>query len=166
MSFTNIKDLDLLIFQKLNDDDLINILQVNKYTNTLINLDEFWRERLIVKFNKNYKVLFSYKETYKFEKFRFNQERFWNSRKIKILFANYHVRNKLKSYVYVKFKFPIILEGFVSRNAWRKLKRENPYILFLEPKHVFRFSKLNPEVEYLSSLFRDKNLNECNYLEF
>jgi hypothetical protein len=46
---TNGKDTDLLILEKLNDRDLINICLANKSANKLCNNDDFWRNRFLQK---------------------------------------------------------------------------------------------------------------------
>lgn len=67
-AFTGIKDLDMIIFQKLDDSDIKNLSSVNKYTNSLLESEIFFRNRVILKYSKfldEFKHVISWKEYYK-----------------------------------------------------------------------------------------------------
>jgi hypothetical protein len=76
-TLTGIKDIDLQIIQKLNDNELTKVCSVNKYINSLCDEEKFWLERILINFkilnsqeSKKMKLFlaFSYKELYKFLK--------------------------------------------------------------------------------------------------
>jgi hypothetical protein len=50
--FTGMKDVDYLILKELEDKDLLNMCQTNKYLNSLCN-EEFWRQRFLSKFSNS-----------------------------------------------------------------------------------------------------------------
>ena len=49
--FTGQKDVDITILNLLEDKDLINMCKTNKYVNSICENDNFWRDRIIKKYN-------------------------------------------------------------------------------------------------------------------
>ncbi|GAG92810.1 unnamed protein product, partial [marine sediment metagenome] len=52
ITFTGDKDTDLIILNKLSDNDLVNVCSVNKYVNKLCQNESFWLNRTVKKFGK------------------------------------------------------------------------------------------------------------------
>ena len=69
---TGIKDADILILNKLNDEDLFNVCLTNQYTAKLCRDESFWRNRYIQKFGED-------KIKYK------PQDRSWRNQYLKVI---------------------------------------------------------------------------------
>jgi len=61
-TFTENKDVDLLILSNLNDRDLFNACLINKYVNSLCKKESFWQKRFYEKFNRSYEHTSRYKK--------------------------------------------------------------------------------------------------------
>ena len=75
MALTSIKDVDLLIMEKLDDRSLLNLCQTNKNANRICNDENFWRRRSyknlqdVVKCdNMNWKQYYLYRLSHEIER--------------------------------------------------------------------------------------------------
>jgi hypothetical protein len=78
--FTKVKDIDLIILNKLNDEDLLNICKMkNKYIQSLCKNEYFWRNRFIKNFGNTVEK---------------TKERSWRNFYLVILFYSKYVVNR------------------------------------------------------------------------
>lgn len=92
MSFTGIKDLDLIILSKLSDNDLLNACLSNKYIYNICNSDNFWRDRIVKKYGESY---LEYKPIYSN----------WKNYYMRIIIDQEKIRKTISDHVGYNYKY-------------------------------------------------------------
>ncbi len=139
---TGVKDLDFKILMSLDDKELGNICQANKYINSLCKDNIFWLNRIQLKFGRNVEDIK-------------NISRFLKT------------RNYIKTYIWIKEKDEILDKFFsdiifpIPNDTWMNLYTQAANIVqsveyheqyFIDPiiEKIIKFSKGKPEAERVS----------------
>ena len=158
---TGIKDVDLEILLRLEDRDLINILEVNKYFNSLGYNSHLWRKKIIAKFGNNeylteheiedWRELYIniYKDLKKYEKYP-----------LSLLFGqlDWYVTEPIPSHLYIYFLnitqtvFHFPLDSYILHSIPFTIESPTPYRILKKIQELATSSVTMEDYEKLLDL--------------
>jgi len=165
ITFTGLKDTDLLILMELEDKELFEVCSLNKYLRSLCNNDYFWYNRIVKKYGEKEIEVAKQKNNSTWKKYYIHliksNLKLWFDRSKNFYLSQKKLHNGdvlLGEYVIIP-KFGTKLYAFVPFDH-NRIFEENPVFVFTDKKELQKyFNKMkNIKVQYIKNNTRELNL--------